>query len=136
VTTDGPPSRPAASGRSASGPAVGRAEALRRVEEEIRRAQAEALGRTGERLATLLRRLAEADLGLDRVLAGLDPRGLLPPHVMSQLDERNRLWQRAEEVKAHLLIQREALGLRRHGTVEERYPVPPRRRAPARVPTG
>jgi hypothetical protein len=107
-----------------------RAESLRRVQEEIRRTQAEALGRAGERLAALLDRLAAADRDLDARLAapGSAARaGELSP-LRRALDARNRLRDEAARARHYLIVQREALGLSRHVLVEERYPVPARRR--------
>jgi hypothetical protein len=96
-----------------------RAEALARVEDEIRQTQAAALGRVGERLERLLARVA----GLDRELDGDRDR----PADDTRLRARNRLRDEARDVRQHLIIQREALGLRSHGPVDQRYPVPPRR---------
>jgi hypothetical protein len=91
------------------------------VEEEIRQAQAAALGRVGERLERLLQRVAELDRDLDR-----DPNGD-GDRDGARLHARNHLRDQARDTRQHLIIQREALGLRSHGTVDQRYPVPPRR---------
>jgi hypothetical protein len=98
-----------------------RAEALTRVEREIRHAQAAALGRVGERLERLLQRVAELDRDLDRERPGNADRD------GTRLHARNRLRDEARDVRQHLIIQREALGMRSHATVDQRYPVPPRR---------
>lgn len=93
-------------------------EGLRRVEEEIAREKAAALGRAGERLARALdevrdiaRRLpAAAGAERDRLLVAYD-----------------EAWVRARDARLALVIQREALGLRRHAVVDELFPEPPRR---------
>ena len=97
-----------------------RSEALARVEDEIRQAQAAALGRVGERLERLLQRVAELDRDLDRDPNRDGDRG-------ARLHARNRLRDQARDARQHLIIQREALGMRSHATVDQRYPVPPRR---------
>jgi hypothetical protein len=43
------------------------------------------------------------------------------------MEARNRLRDEAARLHQGLIIQREALGLVRHGLVEQWYPVPPRR---------
>jgi hypothetical protein len=107
----------------------GRAERLATVEHEIRQAQAEALGRAGERLQGLLERLAAADRELDALLAarpGASPPGA--PAVAGRIEARNRLRREALQARHYLIIQREALGLGRHAAVEDCYPIPGRRR--------
>lgn len=103
---------------------MSRAEAFRRVQQELRQAQAEALGRTGERLGAILEEIAGLDRRLDDLLgrpsmAAGRPAGLL--------EARHRLRGEALELVRTLLIQREALGVRTHAIVAEQYPVPPRR---------
>ena len=94
-----------------------RGEALRRTEQEIAAEKAAALGRAGERLEQAL---AEVRQAAERLLDASDP------------EERHRLAEaytivrkRALEVRTALLIQREALGLRRHAVVDQQFPEPP-----------
>ena len=106
-----------------------RAERLGSTEREIRQAQAEALGRTGERLQRILDQLA----ALDRRLDELAETGRGPADadlVRSEIAARNRLRDEAARVRHHLIIQREALGFARQTPVEQCYPVPERRRLP------
>lgn len=118
--------------RAAGRGAEVRAERLASVEQEIRRAQAEALGRVGECLQALLDRVAAMDRRLDvleaagGLLAGADPTTL----VHAELETRNRVRDEAARVRHQLVIQREALGLARHAAVERCYPLPARRRLP------
>ena len=93
-----------------------RGESLRRTEREIASEKAAALGRAGERLEQVLNEAREAAA---RLLASHD-------------DDCTRLAQeyaairaRALEARLALLIQREALGLRRHATVDQQFPEPP-----------
>ncbi len=120
--------------RAAGNDAIQRAERLSTVEREIRQAQAEALGRTGERLQDILDRLAEMDRRLDALLAG--PGEPVPDRVRAETEARNRLRDDAMLVRHHLIIQREALGLARQTPVEQCYPVPERRRIPGRAVSG
>jgi hypothetical protein len=123
--------------RAAGGPDRSRADRLATVEQDIRRAQAEALGRTGERLQQILDRLAGLDRRLDALLAeGDGDRASLARAdlVQSETEARNRLRDEAARVRHHLIIQREALGLPRHAPVEQCFPVPARRRVPGPTP--
>ena len=110
---------------------MNRGESVRRIEQEIRRAKAEALGRTGERLEAALGVLADLDGRLDRLVASLAVDAGARPRVAETLEARNRLRDEAARLRQQLVIQREAIGVFRHGPVAERYPVPPRRRFPA-----
>ncbi len=106
---------------------MNRGEGLRKIEEEIRQAKAEALGRVGERLEAALARLAELDGQLDLLAEG-SPHPGRDPRFIRETEARNRLRDEAVRLRQHLVIQREAIGLFRHGLVHERYPVPSRRR--------
>src|SRR5262245_30741822 len=112
--------------RAAGGPDQGRANRLATVEKDIRLAQAEALGRTGERLQEILDRLAGLDRRLDALLCKDDLAG--PELIRSEIEARNRLRDEAARDRHHPIIQREALGLPRPPPVEQCYPVPARRR--------
>ena len=94
-----------------------RGEGLRRTEQEIAAEKAAALGRAGERLEQAL---AETRDAARRLLDASDP------------EERERrvaaytlARKKALEVRTALLIQREALGLRRHAVVDQQFPEPP-----------
>jgi hypothetical protein len=105
-----------------------RSERLATVDREIRQAQAEALGRTGERLQGILERLARLDRRLDAIPE--DEWTGDPPSLRGEIEARNRLRDEALHVRHQLIIQREALGIPRHTPVEQCYPVPDRRRGP------
>lgn len=108
---------------------MARRETLGRVEEEIRREKAEALGRVGERLTELLGQLR--DLGrriddLERARAGGgDPEGAA--RLEAEIERFNRLREGAARLVHDLIIQREAVGFRRHTLILQSYPIPPRR---------
>jgi hypothetical protein len=101
-------------------------ESVRRTEQEIRQAKAEALGRTGERLEAVLAELAGLDWQLDAWRADAGPGTALGERLARQTEARNRLRDEAARLHQQLIIQREAIGLVRHGLVEEHYPVPAR----------
>lgn len=97
-----------------------RAETHRRIDEEIRREKAAALGRAGERLDEALRETE--DLGRRLDAAGDES-------VRRELaDAYEAARQRAQAARYALVIQREAIGLRHHRDVERLFPEPPRRR--------
>ncbi len=104
-----------------------RAESVRKIEEEIRRAKAEALGRAGERLEAVLAELVELDRRLDGWLVQAGPEARRDPRFASEMEARNRRRDEAARLHEQLIIQREAIGLVRHALVEAWYPVPPRR---------
>ncbi len=95
------------------------AEAHERIEDEIVREKASALGRAGERL--------EAALTAVRAIAGAW-------RATEEARERERLgheydlaWRAADAARLALLIQREAVGLRDQRAVDQQFPRPPRR---------
>ena len=82
--------------RAAGDQARRRSERLATVEEEIRHARAEALGRTGARLQRILDQLGMLDLCLDALLArgAADTAAAahLADRIRSETDARNRLF--------------------------------------------
>jgi hypothetical protein len=93
-----------------------RGESLRRIEREIASEKAAALGRAGERLEQVLNEAREAAA---RLLAANDD------DCTRRAQEYAAIRARALEARLALLIQREALGLRRHATVDQQFPEPP-----------
>jgi len=93
-----------------------RGEGLRRVESEIAGEKAAALGRAGERLEEALAAL-EAVI---RACARIDDNTR-----RAELREAYRAARaRVRTARLHLLIQREALGLRTHRVVDQQFPEP------------
>ena len=95
-----------------------RGEALRRTEEEIRAEKAATLGRAGERLEAALAAAAEIRRALEAATE--------PPALERLTAEYEAARQRALDVRRVLIIQREAIGLRDHRVVDQRFPEPPR----------
>jgi hypothetical protein len=96
-----------------------RREGFERLEQEIVKEKAAALGRTGERLEAAL---ADAE-ALRRALDGESD----VARRIALLREYEGARQRALLARTMLLIQREAIGLRHHRDVDQQFPEPPRR---------
>jgi hypothetical protein len=96
-----------------------RREGFERLQEEIAREKAAALGRAGERLEAALDEVRLLGLGLD---AEPDPE-----RRAERLREYEAARRRAATARTMLLIQREAIGLRHHRVVDQQFPEPPRR---------
>jgi hypothetical protein len=94
-------------------------ETQHRIEAEIAREKAAALGRAGERLEAALDVVAAIGRRLDVARDAAERARLLGEYE----DARAR----ARHARLALLIQREAIGLRRHRTVDATYPEPLRR---------
>jgi len=94
-------------------------EAHRCIQAEIAQEKAAALGRAGERLEAALEVVARLGRRLD-VTRDAEARARL-------LGEYEDARARALHARLALLIQREAIGLRQHRSVDATYPAPPRR---------
>jgi hypothetical protein len=90
--------------------------AHQRIAKEILGEKAAALGRAGERLEEALGEAA-AIAARVRHATGSDRRALLGAYRAAR--------DRALRLRTYLLIQREAMGLRRHAVVDAQYPEPP-----------
>lgn len=112
-----------------------RNDAFIKLEQEIRKEKAEALGRAGERVKKALTaayELRQVILALGQQLVG----GVEASDwweaasVRREFDRRiaeyNRLCERAQTYYHYLLVQREALGFRRHPDFERHYVIPER----------
>ena len=97
-----------------------RREGFERLEKEILGEKAAALGRAGEKLEAALAVTTELGQALDRET---DPARRVA--LLAEYDSARRL---AATARTMLLIQREAIGLRHHRTVDQQFPEPPRRR--------
>ena len=99
-------------------------ETHRRINAELSQERAAALGRAGERLEAALSRAAELSRRLDATANLEEQERLLGEYESARL--------RALHARLALLIQREALGLRQHKIVDQKFPEPPRRTAARR----
>ena len=96
-----------------------RREGYERLEKEILGEKAAALGRAGERLEETLAITAALGRALDDETD--------PARRATLLAEYEAARRRAASARMMLLIQREAIGLRHHRTVDQKFPEPPRR---------
>ena len=99
-------------------------EASTQAELDIMKEQAEALGRTGGRLDECLRRIRV----LEERMRRLTQRGREAREVNALIKEFNEVRQRALQYLHYLIIQREALGFRRHAHVRRMYQIPLKKR--------
>jgi hypothetical protein len=94
-----------------------RDETHQRLQAEIAGEKAAALGRAGEQLESALHEVARCAIRL---------RSALNPHErVNHAEAYQHARARALQARLRLLIQREALGLRRHAVVDQQYPEPP-----------
>jgi hypothetical protein len=93
-----------------------RAETHRKIDEEIRREKAAALGRAGERLERALSDLSAIAARLERATDPRERADLLATYEAAR--------RRVRDARLALVIQREAIGLRHHATVDQAFPEP------------
>jgi hypothetical protein len=91
----------------------------RRINAEIAQEKAAALGRAGERLEAALAHVTALGRQLDQAPDPNEHARLLGEYESARM--------RAIHARLALVIQREALGLRHHRIVEQKFPEPPRR---------
>jgi hypothetical protein len=99
------------------------------IEAEIQKERAEALGRAGERLEEAMHVLQAIRQGLEEIGNPCTGSGDLEVGGGAQGDARMARYRachaRVLELRHFLIIQREAIGLRRHEDVDRQYPMPP-----------
>lgn len=96
-----------------------RREGFERLEQEIVKEKAAALGRAGERLEAALADAEALRRALDAETDPLRRTELLPRYRTAR--------HQALLARTMLLIQREAIGLRHHRDVDQQFPEPPHR---------
>jgi hypothetical protein len=96
-----------------------RHEGFEKLEQEIVKEKAAALGRAGERLEAALDEARGLGVAID---GERDPR-----RRRELLHEYDAVRRRAAAARLMLLVQREAIGLRWHRDVDQQFPEPPRR---------
>jgi hypothetical protein len=102
-------------------------EAPTQTELDIMEEKAEALGRVGGRLDESLRRIKI----LEQRIKMLERKGKGTREVNALIREFNQMRQRAVQYLHYLIIQREAIGFRRHANVTRMYQIPlPKRPLP------
>ena len=93
-----------------------RAEAVGKLEQEIQQERAAALGRIARTLEALLGRLEMIRQRADTV-SGPVRETVVAEHAEVRAQATTYRW--------YLEVQREAVGLRRHDTLDDIYPIPP-----------
>ena len=94
------------------------------AELDIMKEKAEALGRVGGRLDESLRRIKFLEWRITMLEQGdKDTRAM-----NTLVREFNQVRQRALQFLHYLIIQREAIGFRRHANVRRMYQIPPKKR--------
>jgi hypothetical protein len=99
-------------------------EAATQAELDIMKEKAEALGRVGGRLDESLRRITI----IEQRIAMLEGKRKGAREVNDLIREFNEVRQRARQYLHYLIIQREAIGFRRHANVTRMYQIPPQKR--------
>ena len=94
------------------------------AEVDIMKEKAEALGRAGARLEENLQRIKNLEQRIDM----LEREGRGAQEVNALIREFNRARQMAVQYLHYLIIQREALGFRRHANITGMYQIPSKKR--------
>jgi len=103
---------------------------------EILQERAEVLGRAGEKLSAALKNLSQIEETIEALLGssreGSEKRNPFPKGAMRDINREIRRYNEAREYAKlrlyYLIVTREAMGFRRNKTVEEQYPIPPRKK--------
>ncbi len=105
-----------------------------KTELEIIQERAEVLGQAGEKLSIALQQLRAIESTIDFKMEILSSAEKQMPAV-DLIKEINRDIKRFNEAREHaelrfyyLIVTREAVGFRRHKSVEEVFPIPPRKK--------
>ena len=99
-------------------------EAPTRAELDIMKEKAETLGRTGAKLEETLHRLKT----LERHIGTLEKQGNSSAEINDLIREFNETRTHAFQYLHYLIIQREAMGFRRHANVQRMYKIPAQKR--------
>lgn len=102
-------------------------EALARVQGEIEREKAEALGRAGARLEWAIGTLQLIRDEVEALETGrATPADALGPREAAarRRAEYDAMHRTAQQYHYYLIVQREAMGFRKHGDVDRLYPMP------------
>ena len=105
-----------------------------KTEAEIIQERAEVLGRAGERLALALNQLKAIESIIDIKMESLsDPgsksrRAELIGDINGEIRHYNEAREYAKLRYYYLIVTREAMGFRRHKSVEEVYSIPPKKK--------
>ena len=101
-----------------------------KTQEELLQERAEVLGRAGEALAAALSDVERIGRSISARLrkAGERPDSELLTEINDEIRHYNRAREYAQLRLYYLIVTREAMGFRRHKTVEEVYKIPPKKK--------
>jgi hypothetical protein len=101
-----------------------------KTQEELLQERAEVLGRAGEALAAALSDVERIGRSISARLrkAGEHPDSELLTEINDEIRHYNRAREYAQLRLYYLIVTREAVGFRRHKTVEEVYKIPPKKK--------
>lgn len=102
-----------------------------KTETEILQERAEVLGRAGEALSSalsVLNAIEERITVLTRTLTAGESAEETYRAINREIKQFNRAREHAKVRYYYLIVTREAMGFRRHSTVEEAYRIPPRKK--------
>jgi hypothetical protein len=104
--------------------------AWEKTQEDLLKERAEVLGRAGEALAAALSDLETIDRSISASLraSGKRPDAELLTGINEEIRHYNRAREYAQLRLYYLIVTREAMGFRRHKTVEEAYRIPPKKK--------
>ncbi len=117
-------------------------EGYEKLEAEILKEKAEALGRTEERLESSLKALKEVGATINLLEEELRKmtvplrstfelevqKNALKERIKDEIKKFNAFREQALRYRHYLIIQREAVGFRKHPDFDRLYPIPPRRK--------
>jgi hypothetical protein len=107
-----------------------RKSAWEKTQEELLKERAEVLGRAGEALAAALSDVEKIGRSISTSIreAGERPDSNLLTGINEEIRHYNRAREYAQLRLYYLIVTREAMGFRRHKTVEEVYKIPPKKK--------
>ncbi len=98
------------------------------LEGQIRQEKAESLGRAGERLSQTLDEVRMLRERLAALIGGRLREAMVDPAIRGEISEgltrHAELCALARDARYQLIVQREAVGFRRHEDVDRHYPMP------------
>ncbi len=99
-----------------------------KTELEIIQERAEVLGRTGEALHRAIQEMKAIEERIDLALASACPDEASWRAINREIKKFNKAREHAKLRYYYLIVTREAMGFRRHKSVEETYRIPPRKK--------
>ena len=107
-----------------------RKSAWEKTQEELLKERAEVLGRAGEALVAALSDVEKIGRSISASLreAGERPDSKFLTGINEEIRHYNRAREYAQLRLYYLIVTREAMGIRRHKTVEEMYKIPPQKK--------